>query len=119
MNFTDKEIQLAKDMKEAGLEWKPQQADWYCSIFVVDSIYRFFPAIDDEHQFRVEGHVYYGLFYEIDNDLTWLPLWHQCITYFVGEVRADTDLEAMYQVILLYVLDAPRVADGVEIGNEA
>ncbi len=144
MNFTDKEIQLARDMKEAGLPFKPQMADWVyvcwkddvhhvCTCYgsTIISFYN-----DDINEFDVK-------------DCVWLPMWHQCrkiltesriyinldeqfwadslelccwqkkesgIT-FIGSVRADTDLEIMYQAILMWILDAPRVADDVVTGS--
>lgn len=143
MNFT--EIQLARDMKEFGLEWKPQMGDWFyvcweddvrhvctCCGSTITSFYN-----DDVNEFDVK-------------DCVWLPSWSQCrkilaengITFtfsclknnpcnmflfykeaddgwrtFIGEVKVDTDLDAMYQSILMWVLDAPRIAGDVEIGN--
>ncbi len=113
MNFTDKEIELARDMKEAGLEWiKPEYGDWYFSSYHDEPATGYLPDM-------------------LSDDSIWLPLWHQCreimrkagycladvfektinhvtlvhIVYFRNGIEiarsGHTDLEAMYQVILV------------------
>jgi hypothetical protein len=144
MKFTDKEIQLARDMQNAGLEWKPEVGDYFTTGKYIDGGYNV------EIVFRVPERFPYFV-----NSISWLPLWHQCrelltendiviafyskilyaggkqpgsqidcykwidstIPRFLGTVCGDTDLEAMYQIILLFVLDAQLAAGDLERGN--
>lgn len=122
MEFTEREITMAKNMKDFGLEWNPIFGDWYCSKWRVD-LFITWPASRKK-------------FIEYN---TWLPLWHQgrqiladnniiiklfdlrhhiddnieifCyridgrqLRYALGSVKARTDLEGLYQAILLWVL---------------
>lgn len=75
MSFTSKEIQLASDMKEYGLEWEPKIGDWYDFgktqyLVVPDGIrwtnYYCYLKPTKEYEWKSS------------NKLTWLPLWHQC-----------------------------------------
>ncbi len=144
MMFTDKEIELARDMKEAGLKWKPGIGDWFTSAHPDATPIFLCTKVDSPWLIHTQGENH------IDTSI-WLPLWHQCrkilvendiiIVFstilqskvqidcfkciegdfrtrsFIGTIVGDTDLELFYKVILLWVLDAPRVADDVETGD--
>ena len=132
MQFTDKEIELAKQLEKVGLEWKPEIGD--CFIHR-DEIY-ILRDVGNEVAYGIRHYPYeeecvFPLCYCI-----WLPLWHQCrgilaeknldislvdskycvmLTLwkrkwwngtdqrsleFMTQIKADTDLEAMYKAIL-------------------
>lgn len=144
MNFTKKEILLAMDMKEAGLEWMPEEGDWFADGASTKRLVVM--ATDKEFSdIPYAMWTYRGGGYSWDaRDYIWLPLWHQCreimqkagycltdvfettinkitmiyVVYFRDGIEiarnGHTDLEAVYQV----VLSALCTADDVEIGNE-
>ena len=126
MEFAEREIELARDMKNAGIKWKPEFGDWYCSNWRVD----LFVTWPDSREKFIEYNI-------------WLPLWHQgrqilaenridhirlhelsdVIAYPVirkqldcyerlfdghlilrGSIKGETDLDVLYQAILLFVL---------------
>jgi len=122
MNFTDREIELAKQLHSSGLEWKPQGGDWY---------------IDKDGEIILLTGMTIDLWRQYESlpikNKIWLPLWHQCRQLisdadlyillltkkddiqidiwqydsghktsqgqYLGLIRGETDLEAMYQVI--------------------
>lgn len=133
MNFTEKEIQLARDMKATGLKWNPEVGDWFTSTH--QDATPFFLCIKEDSPWLVHTHG------EGHKDASiWLPLWNQCreilaengifiqlshlrkneveiscykrnkstTNLFTGGVITNTDLEAMYQAILRFVLDVPK-----------
>ena len=128
MQFTKNEIELAGQLKEAGLEWEPEVGDWFLSNFNNAYVIPNQTAVLNFNK-QVGG--------------TWLPLWHQCriilkrygieltvsdvltgikvsITLwkrlpcggieFYHQIVADTDLEAMYQAVLS-VMPARRTSE--------
>lgn len=133
MQFTDKEIDLAKQLQGAGLKWVPKIGDFYI-YDVKGNRYNLVTGIDYDHGDK--GWIYVrspsdGL--RNINGLCWLPLWHQVRSFlkkhsleltisdvprgtdvtltlwkrcleggieFYTQIVANTDLEAMYQVLL-------------------
>lgn len=116
MDFSDVEIELAKQLKEAGLEWKPQNGDYYLDEY--GDIEFLTPEIMN---WWLTGYYHYSL--PISKKVQ-LPLWHQCreilreagyhieltessnhlVLKFTkdgkqGYVTANTDLEAMYKAL--------------------
>lgn len=119
MNFTDKEIGHAKQLKEAGLEWTPEYGDYYT-----------FPdMLTSQRQW-----LYPNCPVHFEREPVWLPLWPQCreilrqAGYHLVEHRevqdgnlvligvnkdltavhdytaeGATDLEAMYKVVLSFM----------------
>jgi len=124
MNFTDREIELAKQLHASGFEWKPQGGDYVLYHEEINMAAYF--QLDIQRFVLLTGN------YDLvsPNDCIWLPLWHQCrerlqycrwkhlqLTHNVGcnngkisvsaergskilRVSGDTDLEAMYQIML-------------------
>lgn len=98
MNFTDKEMELAKQLKDAGLQWVPEMGDHFIQrgkIYIVRDL-----SVDDS-VFAIRSYPY-------DEDCifakcycTWLPLWHQC-----RKILADNDL---------YILLLTKKDDDIQI----
>lgn len=88
MQFTEKEIELAKQLKEAGLEWEPEEGDSYiCNL--KSNRYSIVTGIDYDRGDK--GWIYVmspsdGL--RNINLCCWLPLWHQC-----REIFKETNIE--------------------------
>ena len=138
MQFTEKEIELAKQLKKSGLLWNPETGDWFLhrgNLYIVKDIGRDY--VEAIRSYPYENDSLYAIEFS-----TWLPLWHQCREYlcnldwWIGEhydstnkgkvslwigkrttpgfgtnikYTGDTDLEVMYQV-LLKLLNIPAQA---------
>lgn len=82
MNFTDKEMTLARQLKEDGIIWVPKIGDHFLhrgKIYIVRDL-----SVDDS-VFAIRSYPYDMRSYPYDADCifalcycTWLPLWHQC-----------------------------------------
>ena len=87
MQFTKKEIELAKQLKEAGLEWEPEVGDWFLhrdKAYIVRDIGRDFVQAIQSYPYDSEEVL--AKCYS-----TWLPLWHQCRKYS-GEHGWDIEI---------------------------
>ena len=69
MNFTDAEEKLAKQLKEAGLEWKPEIGDYY-----LDEDSNIELLTTETMNWWLTGYYHYSL---PVSKKVWLPLWHQ------------------------------------------
>lgn len=142
MEFTERELELAVDMKKAGLEWCPKCSDivscryndWEWVLMVLkeqgdNQVFCYEPTPEKPAQ----------EFAVLEKErVTWLPFWHQgrkilednniviqlfdlqnhveiycyrtvgkgkwCSRFPLGSVKGETDLDALYQAILLFVL---------------
>jgi len=77
MKFTDKEIMLAKRMKEAGLVWSsPQPGNWFL-LGGDPSLVKFIRITN--HYWYISAHRKICEVWWLDSGRqVWLPLWHQC-----------------------------------------
>ena len=107
MQFTDKEIELAKQVKEVGLEWTPMFGDvvlYHTDIMVVwYSAGKFIVCIPQAVERGVDGkgeYIHQSHYNLVPDDVIWLPLWHQCrnilkqhsIELTVSDVPAGTTI---------------------------
>jgi len=152
MQFTEKEITYAKQLKKYGLEWKPGFGDiclFHNDLMIVwYFVGKFIVCIPQEIEYGIDGkgeYIHQSHYNLVPGDVTWLPLFHQCreilskadmeislvdnkktvmLTLWkrnwgqntdnryleiVTQIKADTDLEAMYQA-LLWVLNEPAAS---------
>lgn len=127
MEFTKREIALAFDMKDLGLGWKPVVGDWYClHNSTLQETWCISSGCQDEqfvkcrawlplwHQCRKildDNNIVIQLFdlqHHTDDNIEIICYrvlkdggqWR----YALGSIKARTDLEALYQAILLFVL---------------
>lgn len=93
MQFTEKEMELAKKMKEMGIEWAyPVEGDWFISangnidgniawvclgVGMTTEFILFYSGYAD-HKWQAICNVKKG-------DTIWLPLWHQCRNIIADE----------------------------------
>lgn len=112
MQFTDKEIELARQMKEAGLGWKPEVGDRFLhrkKTYIVRDA-------SDDSVFAIRSYPY-------DEDCefarcycTWLPLWHKCreIMQKAGYCLTDVFEKTINDIIMVYIV---YFRDGIEIAR--
>ena len=96
MQFTDQEIILAKQLKEAGLEWIPEVGDWFLSDF--------------NNAYLIPNQTA-ALNFNKQAGGTWLPLWHQCREVILGEGWHLTLIETPPQVEWRVHLVYERIVD--------
>ena len=118
MQFTKKEMELARQMKEAGLEWAPMFGDvvlYHTDIMVVwYSAGKFIVCIPQEVERGVDGkgeYCYQSHYNLIPRDVVWLPLWHQCREVMLGEGWHLTLIETPPQVEWRVHLVYERISD--------
>lgn len=112
MNFTEKEILFAKQLKEMELKWKPAEGDWFCDN---NDIVSLCCIVDAYYIETIDGRGYNC------HDVTWLPTLQQSIDilkcYNIGPVLyiekkqivipgkeayvGETILEAIYKLLLV------------------
>lgn len=86
MEFTETEKNAAKQLKEAGLNWKPQEGDWFWTTGDLSHHFYLGESLPSSFSFRA------GEAYVFDASMTWhvqqgglkldlfvwLPTWEQC-----------------------------------------
>ena len=66
MDFTEREILIAEQLKSAGVQWRPRQGDYYADSDMV------VVHVTKEVADRLVHEDYRMM------DKVWLPMWHQC-----------------------------------------
>ncbi len=118
MNFTKREIELAKQLKESGIEWKPEAGDWFILEHVAHPLLVTRPPDSKDGACIIKAQDYTIYKSHIGVTYTWLPLWHQArgllseftpfifngkppmLTIQTWQFTGDTDLEVMYRAML-------------------
>ena len=117
MNFTNTERELASQLKEVGLEWKPKIGDHY--IYDLESK-RDSIVTDIDHDRGDKGWIYVrspsdGL--RNINLCCWLPLWHQCreeLQDLKWIVASFFDLEGHINLRIIKEKENPSQVLGIE-----
>lgn len=104
MQFTEKEIELSKQLKEAGLEWKLEEGDWY---------------------FGEDGEIilFTGAYDVIRRKDTWLPLWHECRNIILEKgwilrLLFDTPPQVEWRIHIVYEQQIEKHTHTIEATGE-
>lgn len=107
MQFTKKEIELAKRLKENRIKWHSEEGDWYFgedgevllwAYNVIRTRDTWLPLLHQCREILGKAGYYFLLLSKGDN--IQLDLWQKDTGNYICFFRGESDLEAIYQALL-------------------